>query len=405
MRKMERFVKRDNKGFTLVEVLVALAVLAIVSIPLLSYFTDGLRLNALSSNKQKANQAAQAVMEDFKTKTMAEVAEEYRNMTGDSGQYRDGTFSAKYAATEEFTANEPDPADPSKPVDPYYFQYSNYMVGEAAYDIRVEVSEGIYQWQHTVSGTAINDWNTFKDYDISEIEGNNHAVIQDGVSDRESAVTSLLKEYPDSVGGSVEEARRSLVASDMIRQIELKVDKTGDTITVEVWNEYNCPSISQISSVTKRVKRFEKTYTELESIYLFFYPGSYTNHNLGVYKDQIKVTLTGEYAGKNILKDVCDVYLIASTVEESYWLKEVGDQLCYQDNTLTNPLKNNVTITNVTKKVDAIGTSGPRMNAQYYDQLDGHEQRLLNIQVSVYRKGCAGDSDNLLYTLNSAEDD
>lgn len=401
MKEMER-LKRDNRGFTLVEVLVALAVLAIVSIPLLSYFSDGSRLNALSANKQKANMAAQSIMEDFKVKTMPEIAKEYRNMSGDSGQYRDDTYTAKFASTEEFVANQPDPADATIPVEPYYFQYSDYKVGEAAYDVRIKVSEGRYQWQHVVSGTAINDWNTFKNYDVVAVEASNNAVIQDGISDRESAVTALLKAYQEVVGAS---AQRTAVEADMVRQMQLTVDKTGNVITVTMWNEYTCPNITEIASVKKRYLRFEKTFSTLDNIYLFFYPGTTTNHNTGVYKDWIKVELTGEYAGKNILQDVCNVYLIASSVVEQYWLREEGDQLCFQDNTLTNPLRNNVTVTNLTKRVDAIGTSGPRFNAQYYDQIDGHNQRLLNIEVSVYRKGHAGENKYLLFTLNSAEDD
>lgn len=403
MKERKRFAERDNRGFTLVEVLVALAVLAIVSMPLLSYFTDGLKLNALSANKQKANLAAQSIMEDFKSKTMAEIAQEYRGFSGDSGQYKDDTYSLKYAATEEFVPNQPDPTSTLTPVEPYYFQYCDYMVGEAAYDVRVKVSEGIYQWKHIVSGTAINDWNTFQNYDLSEVEATNNAVIQEGVSDRESAVMALLKAYPD-FNGTIEESRRASVEENMIRQMELTVDKTGDTIKVTLWNVYTCPDIREIDTAEKRVLRFERTYSELDSIYLFFYPAASTNHNLGVYKDKIKVNLTGEYNGRNIF-DVCNVYMVSATAPETYWLMEEGDQLCYADNTLLNPLRNNVTVTNLTKKVDPVGAAGPRFNAEYYDLVGGHKQRLLNIEVSVYRNGHAGESKYLLFTLNSAEDD
>lgn len=56
----------NNKGFSLVEVIIAMAILAIISIPLLSYFTESMRYNAQAKTRQQATLTAQSVMEQLK---------------------------------------------------------------------------------------------------------------------------------------------------------------------------------------------------------------------------------------------------------------------------------------------------------------------------------------------------
>lgn len=58
----------NNGGFSLLEVILAMAILAIISIPLLSYFTQSMKYNAMMADKQHATNLAQEVLEDLKTK-------------------------------------------------------------------------------------------------------------------------------------------------------------------------------------------------------------------------------------------------------------------------------------------------------------------------------------------------
>lgn len=41
----------NNGGFSLLEVILAMAILAIISIPLLSYFTQSMKYNAMMADK------------------------------------------------------------------------------------------------------------------------------------------------------------------------------------------------------------------------------------------------------------------------------------------------------------------------------------------------------------------
>lgn len=59
-------VCRDECGFTLVELILTIAILAIVTMPILNYFTDAAKHNARSRQKQNATVVAQEVLENFK---------------------------------------------------------------------------------------------------------------------------------------------------------------------------------------------------------------------------------------------------------------------------------------------------------------------------------------------------
>lgn len=58
--------KQNNAGFSLLEVVLSMAILAILSIPLMSYFTQSMKYNAKMADKQHASVLAQEVMEDLK---------------------------------------------------------------------------------------------------------------------------------------------------------------------------------------------------------------------------------------------------------------------------------------------------------------------------------------------------
>lgn len=65
-RNRKEELNRRNGGFSLIEVVIAMVVLAIISIPLLNYFMDSMRYSAVMARKQKATLLAQEVTEAMK---------------------------------------------------------------------------------------------------------------------------------------------------------------------------------------------------------------------------------------------------------------------------------------------------------------------------------------------------
>ena len=69
--------RMNNKGFSLVEVIVAIAILALVTAPFLSSFVSATKNNERSQYQIKAKQSGEAVIEAFKGSSMSYLVSEY----------------------------------------------------------------------------------------------------------------------------------------------------------------------------------------------------------------------------------------------------------------------------------------------------------------------------------------
>lgn len=68
-KRMKQWLKRgkqNNAGFTLVEVILSMTILALVFIPLMKYFSDSLKHSTLTAKRQQATMLAQSVSEQLK---------------------------------------------------------------------------------------------------------------------------------------------------------------------------------------------------------------------------------------------------------------------------------------------------------------------------------------------------
>lgn len=65
---------QSNKGFSLIEIIVAVAILAIIVLPLLNAFVASSKMNAMSKNKLMAIEIAKNIMEEVKGYNLADIA-------------------------------------------------------------------------------------------------------------------------------------------------------------------------------------------------------------------------------------------------------------------------------------------------------------------------------------------
>lgn len=76
-------IRRNRKGFTLMEVLVSIAIIGVVFMPILTFFSNSSQTNVKVKNIQRANTVAQSVMEEFRSyATIQDMAETYWNDEG-----------------------------------------------------------------------------------------------------------------------------------------------------------------------------------------------------------------------------------------------------------------------------------------------------------------------------------
>ena len=130
--------KLNNKGISLVEILVTIAIISLVAIPFLDSFAVGMRINNEARRTADAEQTAQDVAEIFKTMTIKDIVTTYGGVT--EADYQDGqdTYTGivygkekdlagktyvKGAANEKFYVSAELKADPT--LDEAYKFYAN----------------------------------------------------------------------------------------------------------------------------------------------------------------------------------------------------------------------------------------------------------------------------------------
>ena len=133
MRKDQKRLKNNNKGFTLLEVLVSMIVFTVVAVPLLRAFATSAQTNAKAKLQMKSTTAAENIMERIKSMDKDELDSFEATYTTGSGTERHREFILTNSSTssdlnDEMKADLPDgfyatvelDADGTGPVDYAY---------------------------------------------------------------------------------------------------------------------------------------------------------------------------------------------------------------------------------------------------------------------------------------------
>lgn len=127
-----RFKKRKNRGFTLVEVLVAAAILSVVVTPILSSFVTIARVNAKSRRRLSATTIANSVMESVKGFDLSEVSKQCNAYSASEFHIVAGTVSG---ASEVGTASYADGKFTAKDSGQYTFRINGVQMDSTTYDV------------------------------------------------------------------------------------------------------------------------------------------------------------------------------------------------------------------------------------------------------------------------------
>jgi len=122
---------KKNKGiggFSLVEVLIAMAILAIVSLPILSIFTKAAQTNAKAYRIENANTAANNIMEEVKNVSVSDLetnALNYKYSKVENSESEDARNISKYMVSnnseKSFTGNDGEDFLVELTLDPSYY--------------------------------------------------------------------------------------------------------------------------------------------------------------------------------------------------------------------------------------------------------------------------------------------
>ena len=131
----------NNKGLTLVELIVSVAILSIIVLPLLSSFVQATRTNVRAKNKQHAMETAQNILEGLQNTSIEDVACQFSDFT-DNNSFDlfqiNGAVTKKevdyngssYVAHQSYASSGPtsDPVFTPKDTHIYYFYIEGMTV-------------------------------------------------------------------------------------------------------------------------------------------------------------------------------------------------------------------------------------------------------------------------------------
>lgn len=257
----------SNKGFSLLELLVAAAILAIVVIPLLSAFLTSTTVSAKAKNKERATTAATNVMENMKADGVESILS-----GGEVVDNGDGTLL--YTSLQTVDGKE-------------------YTV-EAVLDATSDPTDATDE---------TTDYNQQKLAEIYSMSATYDAFYQQAKEqDRE-----IAEELRNKLG----QGNADNIFKKMQRDMNVSISKTGITTTVYVQCNYYYVSGSKrvdASSPKQCIYSSSQAGVDLRNIYLFYQP-MYTSNNRN---NDIKENMTIE---NNSLLPV-NVYLIRQNEDE-----------------------------------------------------------------------------------------
>ena len=317
MNKKNHIRGKQNKGFTLVEVLIAITILAIIVAPLLHAFVTASRTNAKAKQLMKATTLAQNVMEEMKANSLEDVARQFNSSATTSytsnlsiaglAESLDKAYEAietaegyVAATTSENEVVGSQPANSSirtstapegdfvgQTSGEYHFMLENVARESAKFDIAVHLTKNAANGTHNL--TSVNAMNEPECGYYEQSLSDENAIVQ---------FDTAIRAYPNSLGTLTQTEIREA----MTRIITIDIASVSGNETVKITYDYEIPSgytQEQDRYYSESVTIFDNYLSgdELKAVYLYYKP-LYE----GVGRDNIKVV-------NNSNLDV-DVYLI-----------------------------------------------------------------------------------------------
>lgn len=155
-----REAQLNNAGFSLVELLIAVIILAIIVIPFSRSFVVSARMNGNSRRLQRATTVGQDIVEGLKAYNIDEIRAQFNNPS--DGFYITDSRLIHGHIEEDKTREQGDANYSGTPEEPgvYYFAMEDFEIQGVAYDALIKLDASVYEEGHTnVPGAAVHDPN------------------------------------------------------------------------------------------------------------------------------------------------------------------------------------------------------------------------------------------------------
>lgn len=266
-RKRTTDRQQNNAGFTLVEVVIAVIILAIVSIPLIRSFASAANTTGKAAVKTRATNAAENLMEDLKGMTKDQILEKYAGGTfapNDEGVIAgSGNVAYKFNVTSTSTAFDDD---------------LNKIIEDSSYTVTIKLDPSTYP--------NINAFN-FADFNTVNSETSAVFFLPESIDKKMYSEYVTLNSQLDSDFARTEE----YFEENLKREIRVDMSNTGKKLTDEDGKEFDAVEVRVVVSylipdndkvvptgkeerqkISRQVFNGNISGNELQSVFIMFSP-------------------------------------------------------------------------------------------------------------------------------------
>ena len=299
----------DNRGFSLLELILSILILALIIPPLLNHFVASMRINAEAKQVQHQNILAQSLMEEIKGKSLEVILREFNYPEGGAISYEakpDGSGGYLRVQEAEQSCIRTELAGPTgnyyeysfteRTDKPYYFVRKGVECQGVAYDILLTLDGTVYQG--TDPGGNPVGYNTFRMPILKEISPYKDVIAVQSYEEEMAAAYlfgnhfsyCLAEEELHEAEPAFEITYHTLeeIRDKLNKKIRIHISQSGSELRAEVLFEYTCPDYPGCGLVNYTIAS-EMLPDREGDIYIFYLPSE---------QDEIIVTkdpfLTGE---------------------------------------------------------------------------------------------------------------
>lgn len=251
--KYYRKYPKNNMGFSLIELVVSIAILGLVLLPILNGFVVAARANANSRKVQDQNMIVQNIMEEMKGKTVKDIILDY-NRLGD--ECYEAYPSLSGSGYELYASNIYEQKDQ------YYLLKRNI---DNRYDALITLDASPYKSSYHLRDT---DYNNYQMPLVREINSSNHLVAVQSF-ETEMAKTVLYANYVSyCIGEEITPMDAEYIENSITRTINVDISLSASDILATVDLVYSS-SVTGCGSVSYTLATRNMASSD-EGIYVFY---------------------------------------------------------------------------------------------------------------------------------------